>query len=293
MENTTNEYPSAVPAQVQPHQPGDQEKMHPEPEIIKASHKGSEKLKGKVAVISGGDSGIGRSVAVLFAREGADIAVLYLEEDQDAEITKQLVEKEGQHCLLLKGDISDADLAKQNIDKVLQHFGKINILVNNVGGGGAGRESPYEISVNEFERVFQMNVFSMWRLCQLVSPHMKSSGYGSIINMSSMASINKSPAISAYASSKAAINHMTRNLAFDFGPEIRINAVGPGAIRTQALQTVLTPEIEKTMLKHTPLERLGEPEDIAGAVLYFAAPVSVWVSGQVLFVNGGGVQTLD
>ncbi len=179
------------------------------------------------------------------------------------------------------------------VEKTLEAYGQINILVNNVGGGGAGRESPYEISVNEFERVFQMNVFSMWRLCQLVSPHMKSSGYGSIINMSSMASINKSPAISAYASSKAAINHMTRNLAFDFGPEIRINAVGPGAIRTQALQTVLTPEIEKTMLKHTPLERLGEPEDIAGAVLYFAAPVSVWVSGQVLFVNGGGVQTLD
>ncbi|RIW61133.1 SDR family NAD(P)-dependent oxidoreductase, partial [Acinetobacter baumannii] len=98
MENTTNQYPSEVPAQVQPHQPGDQEKMHPEPEIIKASHKGSEKLKGKVAVISGGDSGIGRSVAVLFAREGADIAVLYLEEDQDAEITKQLIEKEGQQC---------------------------------------------------------------------------------------------------------------------------------------------------------------------------------------------------
>jgi 7-alpha-hydroxysteroid dehydrogenase len=122
---------------------------------------------------------------------------------------------------------------------------------------------------------------------------MKESGYGSIINMSSMASINTSPAISAYASSKAAINHMTKNLAFDYGPEIRLNAIGPGAIRTQALQTVLTPEIEKRMLAHTPLARLGETEDIAGAVLYFAAPISSWVTGQVLFVNGGGVQTLD
>ena len=108
-----------------------------------------------------------------------------------------------------------------------------------------------------------------------------------------MSSINKSPAISAYASSKAAINHMTANLAFDYGPEIRINAVGPGAIRTDALASVLTPEIEQRMLAHTPLQRLGEADDIAGAVLYFAAPISKWVSGQVLFVNGGGVQTLD
>ena len=124
-------------------------------------------------------------------------------------------------------------------------------------------------------------------------PHMQEAGYGSIINMSSMSSINKSPAISAYAASKAAINHMTANLAHDYGPIIRINAVGPGAVRTGALATVLTPEIEKRMLAHTPIKRLGEPEDIAGAVLYFAAPVSQWVSGQVLFVNGGGEQTLD
>ena len=123
---------------------------------------------------------------------------------------------------------------------------------------------------------------------------MGEAGYGSIINMSSMASINKSPAISAYASSKAAINHMTRNLAFDYGPNnIRVNAIGPGATRTHALSTVLTPELEKAMLKHTPINRLGEAEDIAGAVLYFAAPISSWTSGQVIFINGGGEQTLD
>lgn len=180
------------------------------------------------------------------------------------------------------------------VDKTVKEFGGIHILVNNVGGGGAGKESPYDIEVAQFKKVFEMNVFSMWRLCQLVAPHMKKSGYGSIINMSSMASVNKSPAISAYASSKAAINHMTRNLAFDFGPDdIRINAIGPGAVKTQALSTVLTPDIEKRMLVHTPIKRLGEPEDIAGAVLYFASPISSWTSGQILFVNGGGVQTLD
>jgi 7-alpha-hydroxysteroid dehydrogenase len=123
---------------------------------------------------------------------------------------------------------------------------------------------------------------------------MEKSGYGSIINITSMSSINKSPNISAYASSKAALNHMTANLAFDYGPHgIRVNAVGPGATKTAALAKVLNPEIESKMLQGTPIKRLGEVEDISGAVLYFAAPVSEWVSGQVLFVNGGGVQTLD
>ena len=176
----------------------------------------------------------------------------------------------------------------------MAEFGGIHILVNNAGGGGAGKESPAEMSVDQFARTFQLNVFSAWRLAQLCAPHMKKAGYGSIISMSSMSSINKSSAISAYASSKAAINHMTANLAFDYGVDgIRVNAVGPGAVRTGALASVLTPEIEKRMLSHTPINRLGEPEDIAGAVLYFAAPISKWVSGQILFVNGGGVQTLD
>jgi 7-alpha-hydroxysteroid dehydrogenase len=123
---------------------------------------------------------------------------------------------------------------------------------------------------------------------------MKEGGYGSIINITSMASINKSPNMSAYASSKAAMNHMTANLAMDYGVDgIRVNAVGPGATKTAALASVLTPEIESKMLAHTPIKRLGEVEDIAGAVLYFAAPVSEWISGQVLFANGGGIQTLD
>ena len=188
--------------------------------------------------------------------------------------------------------LNDDDLVRL-VETTVKQYHKINILVNNAGGGGAGRESPEHLSVEQFARTFQLNVFSGWRLSQLCAPYMKQAGLGSIINISSMSSINKSPAISAYASSKAAINHMTANLAFDYGPEIRINAVGPGAIRTDALASVLTPEIEKRMLAHTPLQRLGEADDIAGAVLYFAAPISKWVSGQVLFVNGGGVQTLD
>ena len=196
-------------------------------------------------------------------------------------------------ALALSCDVTRDDDLTSLVERTLSEFGGVHILVNNAGGGGAGRESPGQISVDDFAGVFKLNVFSGWRLAQLCAPHMKEAGYGSVVNISSMASVNKSPAISAYASSKAAINHMTANLAFDYGPQIRVNAVAPGAVKTDALASVLTPELEERMLAHTPLERLGEPSDIAGAVLYFAAPVSSWVSGQVLFVNGGGVQTLD
>lgn len=249
-------------------------------------------LTGKTAIVTGGAHGIGQASCKMLAENGANVVV----SDYDfegAQATADAINAEGYKAIALKCDVTkDEDLVAL-VENTINAFGSISVLVNNVGGGGAGKESPYDIEVAQFKHVFDMNVFSMWRLCQLVAPHMKGSGYGSIINMSSMASVNNSPAISAYASSKAAVNHMTKNLAFDYGPEIRINAIGPGAVRTDALKKVLTPEIEKRMLAHTPLERLGEAEDIAGAVLYFAAPISKWVSGQILFVNGGGVQTLD
>lgn len=250
-------------------------------------------LKGKTAIITGGANGIGKASCEILAAYGANVVVSDYNLE-DAKKTAEEINDNGGKAIAIKCDVTkDEDLVTL-VEKTVETFESIEILVNNVGGGGAGKESPHHITVEQFKKVFEMNVFSMWRLCQLVAPHMKKAGYGSIINMSSMASINKSPAISAYASSKAAINHMTANLAFDYGPdEIRVNAIGPGAVKTHALSTVLTPEIEKRMLAHTPLKRLGRPEDIAGAVLYFAAPISNWTSGQVIFVNGGGVQTLD
>lgn len=249
-------------------------------------------IKDKTAIITGGAAGIGKASCQILAAFGAQVVV----SDYDleaAEETAAEIRKSGGKATAFRCDVTkDEDLVAL-VDNTISHFGGIHILVNNAGGGGGGKESPDQIEVAQFKKVFELNVFSIWRLCQLVAPHMRAAGYGSIVNISSMASINSSPAISAYASSKAAVNHLTRNIAFDFGPEIRVNAIGPGAVRTHALSTVLTPEIEKTMLKHTPLARLGEPQDIAGAVLYFAAPISSWTSGQVLFVNGGGVQTLN
>lgn len=250
-------------------------------------------LKGKTAIITGGAGGIGKACCEMLAEFGANVVVSDYDMEA-AEATSKAINEKGGTSIAIDCNVLKDEALVNLVDKTIEKFGSIEILVNNVGGGGAGKESPYDIEVEQFKKVFEMNVFSMWRLCQLVAPHMKKAGYGSIINMSSMASINKSPAISAYASSKAAINHMTRNLAFDYGPDaIRINAIGPGATRTHALSTVMTPELEKAMLKHTPIKRIGEPEDIAGAVLYFAAPISSWTSGQVIFVNGGGEQTLD
>lgn len=249
-------------------------------------------LSGKTAIVTGGANGIGKASALRLAQAGANIVIADLKMD-DAKAAAKEIEDYGVKALAVECNILKDDDLVALVDKAMDEFGAINILINNAGGGGGGQENPFEISVDDFRRDFELNVFSAWRLCQLCAPHMKASGYGSIVITTSMSSVNKSPDMSGYAASKAAVNHMVANLAHDFGPEVRINAVGPGATRTDALKSVLTPEIEERMLSHTPIKRLGEADDIAGAMLYFAAPISNWVSGQTLFVNGGGVQTLD
>ena len=250
-------------------------------------------LKGKVAIVTGGGDGIGKGSCEILARAGAYIVVSDLTIEKAQAVADEIVKDGGKAIAVACNVLKDEDLVAL-VDAAVKEYGTVNILVNNAGGGGGGRENPFKVDLAYFERIFNFNVFSAWRLCQLTVPLMAKSGYGSIINITSMGSINKSPNMSAYAASKAALNHMAANLAFDFGPMgVRINNVGPGATRTHALETVLTPDIEAKMLEHTPIKRLGTVEDITGAVLYFAAPVSAWVSGQVLFVNGGGVQTLD
>lgn len=249
-------------------------------------------LKDKVAIVTGGANGIGKTTALRLAQAGANIVIADLNMNDARQVVK-LIEEEGVKALAIECNILKDESLVNLVETTIQEFGTINILINNAGGGGGGRENPFKISVEDIKRDFDLNVFSGWRLCQLCVPHMKISGYGSIIFTTSMSSINKSPNMSGYASSKAAVNHMVANLAHDFGPEVRINAVGPGATRTAALESVLTPEIEKTMLAHTPIKRLGEADDIAGAILYFASPISEWVSGQTLFVNGGGEQVLE
>lgn len=250
-------------------------------------------LSGKVAIVTGGGDGIGKGSCEILSQAGASVVVSDLDIEKAQAVADEIKAAGGKAIAVPCNVLKDEDLVNV-VDTAVKEFGTVNILVNNAGGGGGGRENPFNTDRAYFERVFNLNLFSAWRLCQLTVPHMAKSGYGSIINITSMGSINKSPNMSAYAASKAALNHMAANLAFDFGPMgVRINNVGPGATKTHALATVLTPEIEARMLAHTPIKRLGTVQDIAGAVLYFAAPVSAWVSGQVLFVNGGGIQTLD
>lgn len=250
-------------------------------------------LTGKVAVVTGGGDGIGRASAEILASAGASVIVSDMSLEKAQSVTDAIVAAGGKSAAVECNVLNPDDLDRL-IDFTVSTYGTVNILVNNAGIGGGGRENPYKIDRSYVERIYAINVFAPWQLCKLAAPHMQKSGYGSIVNITSMSSVNNSPSMAIYGSSKAALNHMASNLAFDYGPMgIRINNVGPGATRTHALATVLTPEIEAKMLAHTPIHRLGEVSDIACAVLYFASPASAWVSGQTLMVNGGGIQTLD
>lgn len=250
-------------------------------------------LTGKVAVVTGGGDGIGKESCKILASAGASVCVSDLSLEKAKAVADE-INNDGKKAIAVKCNVlEDADL--ENLIKTsVDQLGTVNILVNNAGMGGGGRENPFKIDRKYVERIYNINVIAPWRLCQLAVPHMAKSGYGSIINITSMSSINRDANMAIYGSSKAALNHMAANLAHDFGPyNVRINNVGPGATRTKALDSVLTSEIEAQMLKHTPIKRLGEVSDIAGAVLYFACPISEWVSGQVIYINGGGKQSLE
>lgn len=250
-------------------------------------------LTGKVAVVTGGGDGIGKASCEILAAAGAAVVVSDISLEKAQSVADGITAAGGKSAAVVCNVLKPEDLTHL-IDFTVTAFGTVNILVNNAGIGGGGRENPYNIDREYVERIYAINVFAPWELCKLAAPYMQKSGYGSIINITSMSSINNSPSMAIYGSSKAALNHLASNLAFDYGPMgIRINNVGPGATRTHALSTVLTPEIEEKMLAPTPIHRLGEVKDIAGAVLYFAAPISAWVSGQTLMINGGGIQTLD
>ena len=214
-------------------------------------------LTGMVAIVTGAGDGIGAGCAEILAAAGAKVVVSNRTLAKAEAIVEKIKSDGGEAVAFSCNVLEDADLVGV-VDFAMSTYGKINILVNNAGGGGGGTENPFKIDREYVERIYSMNVFAPWRLCQLATPHMQDAGYGSIVNISSMSSINHSPGIAIYASTKAALNHLSANLAHDFGPMgIRINCVGPGATRTHALAGVMTPEIEARMLAHTPIHRLG------------------------------------
>lgn len=249
-------------------------------------------LTGKVAVVTGAGDGIGRGCAEILAAAGASVAVSDLSEEK-ARATAADIIASGGNAVATACNVAEVHELRELIDFAVQTYGTVNVLVNNAGIGGGGRENPFKIDRSYVERIYAVNLFAPWELMKLAAPHMQKSGYGSVVNIASMASVDKEANMSIYASSKAALNHLAANLAYDYGPMgIRINNVCPGATRTKALASILTPELEAKMLSTTPIKRLGEVSDIARTVLFFAAPISSWISGQIIMVNGGGSQTL-
>ena len=248
------------------------------------------RLDGKVAVVTGAGAGIGRAIAELFASAGASVMVSDLDAGAAVAVSEAIGAAGGNAAVTGCNVTEEADLVML-VNRAADEFGGVDVLVNNAGGGGP---KPFDMPMSDFEWAYRLNVFAAFRLTQLCAAQMARRGGGAVLNISSMAGENANSRMASYASSKAAVNHLTRNIAFDLGPMgIRVNAIAPGAIKTHALSTVLTPEIERRMLAKTPLARLGEPGDIAHAALFLCAPASAWVSGQVLTVSGGGIQELD
>lgn len=247
-------------------------------------------LKGQVAIVTGAGAGIGRAIAETFAAAGAAVVVSDLQQST-AEAVVQAITRAGGRAVSIPCDVTQEQHLETLVQESVKHFGKLTILVSNAGGGGP---KPFNMPMADFRRAFDLNVFSLFRLAQLAAPELENAGGGAILAITSMSAENKNKRMAAYASSKAATSHLVRNIAFDLGDKaIRVNGIAPGATRTAALESVLNPEIEARMLSHTPIRRLGEPQDMANAALFLCSPASGWISGQILTVSGGGVQELD
>ena len=247
-------------------------------------------LAGQVAVVTGAGAGIGRAIAETFAAAGAAVMVSDLNATTAAEVA-QGINSRGGRAAALACDVTKEDDLDALVRETDRHYGKLTTLVSNAGGGGP---KPFDMPMADFRRAYELNVFSLFRLAQLAVPEMEKAGYGAILAITSMSAENKNKRMAAYASSKAATSHLVRNIAFDLGPKaIRVNGIAPGATLTDALKSVLNDEIEAQMLAHTPINRLGLPQDMANAALFLFSPAAAWISGQILTVSGGGVQELD
>lgn len=276
-----------MPLQHQDRQPGIEARMTPRPKASDERYRGSGKLQDKVALITGGDSGIGRAVAIMYAREGADVAVLYLNEHQDAEETKRLVEREGRRCHLVAGDIGEETFCQQAVQQVVKGFGRLDILVNN-----AAEQHPQgsieQISAEQLERTFRTNIFAMFFLTKAALPHLKPGS--AIVNTTSVTAYKGSPQLLDYSSTKGAIVAFTRSLSQGLAEKgIRVNAVAPGPIWTPLIPSTFDEEKVASFGADVPLQRPGQPEEIAPSYVFLASDDSSYMTGQVLHPNGGSV----
>lgn len=281
----TKEQLLSFPPQHQDRQPGFEYVMNPLPISENPQYKGSGKLTGKVAIISGGDSGIGRSVALAFAKEGAKLSIIYLDEDQDAEWTKQRIEALGSECLLIRADLRNPQSSKLAVDRTLEKFGRLDIVINNCGVQFV-RKNLLEISDEQLLTTFQTNIFSFFYLTREALPHLKPGS--SIINTASVTAYRGSKNLIDYSATKGAIVSFTRALSQNLVEQgIRVNAVAPGPIWTPLIPATFTPENVEIFGTDVPMKRSGQPFELAPTYVYLASDDSGYVSGQVLHVGGG------
>jgi len=277
----------AFPPQHQDHQPGAESEMAPRPQAEAKHYRASGKLKDKIAFVTGGDSGIGRAAAVAFAKEGADVAIVYLSEHADAQLTKQLIEETGRRCIAIAGDIGDSDFSRQAVEKAATAFGRIDVLVNN-----AAEQHPQrgieEISDEQLERTFRTNIFSMFYTTRSALPHMQRGAH--IINTTSVTAYRGSAHLLDYSATKGAIVAFTRSLAQQLIKRgIQVNAVAPGPVWTPLIPSTFTPEEVASFGTGAPMGRAGQPDEIAPCYVFLACDDSSYMTGQVLHPNGGEI----
>jgi NAD(P)-dependent dehydrogenase (short-subunit alcohol dehydrogenase family) len=269
-------------------QPGIEQEMTPQPDATRPQHQGTGKLAGRVALVTGGDSGIGRAVAVLFAREGADVAVGHLaDEETDAAETRKLVEAEGRRCLTLAGDVGDEAYCRDAVERTVRELGRLDVLVNNAAEQHQ-TDSIADIAAEQLERTFRTNIFGMFFMTKAALPHL---GEGAtIVNTASVTAYQGNPSLLDYSSTKGAIVAFTRSLSQQLiGQGIRVNAVAPGPIWTPLIPATMPEEKVAQFGKDVPMGRPGQPEEVAPCYLFLASDDSSYIAGQVLHPNGGNV----
>ena len=275
------------PPQEQSHQPGLESEMEPQPDAEASEYRGSGKLAGKAALITGGDSGIGRAVAVLFAREGADVAIGYLNEHEDARETVRLVEAEGRRCIAVAGDVGDERACRELVERTVAEFGRLDCLVNNAAEQHP-QESIEQIDAEQLERTFRTNIFSMFFLVRAALPHLREGS--TIINTTSVTAYKGSPQLLDYSATKGAIVSFTRSLSMQLVERgIRVNAVAPGPIWTPLIPASFPEDKVAKFGADVPMKRAGQPDEVAPSYVFLAADDSSYIAGQVLHPNGGEV----
>ncbi|HEX2640929.1 MAG TPA: SDR family oxidoreductase [Pyrinomonadaceae bacterium] len=272
------------PKQEQP-PPGLEKEMSPRPDYGEDSYRGSGRLEGKKAIITGGDSGIGRAIALAFAREGADVLISYLDEEPDAQKTRQIVEEAGRKAVLVPGDISDENHCREIVDRAQKELGGVDILVNNAAFQQT-HESIQELSAEELEHTFRTNIFAMFFLCKAALPKMKEGS--AIINTASIQAYQPSSSLLAYASTKGAIVTFTKALSEEAIKQgVRVNCVAPGPIWTPLIPATMPPDQVKTFGQETPMGRAGQPAELAPIYVFLASQESSYITGEVVGVTGG------